>query len=99
MDQLQKHLFRYAITAAIFTLVIGTTFYHFIEKWSWVDSYYFCVVTLATIGYGDFVPKTIPGKIFTTIYIFAGVGIITTFISVLIQRWKYRVQSRNSKER
>ena len=94
MDQIQKHLFRYAISAAAITLASGTIFYHFVEKWSWLDSYYFCVVTLASVGYGDFVPKTVQGKIFTTFYIFAGVGIITSFISLLVQRWKYRVENR-----
>ena len=98
MNQIQKHLFRYAISAAIVTLTTGTIFYHFVEKWSWLDAYYFCVVTLATVGYGDFVPKTAAGKLFTTFYIFAGVGIITTFISVLIQRWKYRVEKRSMKK-
>ena len=98
MIHIQKYIFRYAIAATVVTLAIGTTFYHFVEKWSLLDSYYFCVVTLATVGYGDFVPKTIPGKIFTTFYIFAGAGIITTFISVLLQRWKYRMGKRRSKK-
>ncbi len=92
MDQIQKHLFRYAVAAVIIVLTVGTIFYHIVEKWSWVDSYYFCVVTLATVGYGDFVPTTIPGKIFTTFYIFAGAGIITSFISLFIQRWKLRIE-------
>jgi|SRR6185437_9924495 len=97
MDNIQKHIFRYAIAAVIVVLTIGTIFYHYVEKWNWLDSYYFCVVTLASVGYGDFVPKTIPGKIFTTFYILAGVGIITSFISLLIQRWKFRVEKREGK--
>ena len=85
MDFIQKHLFRYALIAVSVTLTTGTIFYHFVEKWSYLDAYYFSVVTLATVGYGDYVPKTVPGKIFTTFYIFAGVGITTSFITLFIK--------------
>jgi voltage-gated potassium channel Kch len=57
-----------------------------VEHFKWIDSYYFSVITLATVGYGDFVPHTNFGKIFTTFYIFIGVGIITTFISYTMRR-------------
>jgi voltage-gated potassium channel len=33
------------------------------------------------VGYGDFVPKTDPGKIFTVIYIFTGLGILLGFVN------------------
>ena len=60
-------------------LGIGTLFYRQIEGWSWVDSIYFCVVTLATVGYGDFAPTTDTGKIFTIFYILLGVGVLVGF--------------------
>ena len=34
------------------TLLTGTLVYHLLEDWSWVDSLYFSVVTLTTVGYG-----------------------------------------------
>jgi hypothetical protein len=40
---------------------VGTWFYHTVEGWSWVDSFYFTMVTLATVGYGDFSPRQ-PGE-------------------------------------
>lgn len=60
-------------------IIFGSVFYHIIEKWNWIDSFYFTVITLSTVGYGDFTPHTNAGKIFTTFFIFIGVGL---FIAV-----------------
>ena len=57
-------------------LAAGATFYHFVEGWRWLDSLYFSVITLATVGYGDFSPKTDAGKIFTMLYVFIGIGLL-----------------------
>ena len=98
MDLLQKHTYRYLFTAAIFILALGTVFYHFTEKLTWVNAYYFSVVTLSTVGYGDIVPHTNAGKIFTTFYIFAGVGIITTFFSAFMRRQGQRLEKRKERK-
>jgi len=62
--------------------VEGQTLY-----WTWVESLYFCVVTLTTVGYGDFSPKTTFTKWFTCFYILIGIasigvalGIVTSFL-------------------
>lgn len=77
--------FRAVAAIAAAALAAGVIFYHFTEHLSWVDSFYFCTVTLATVGYGDITPKTDAGKIFTSFYILGGVGIIATFASLLIK--------------
>lgn len=65
----------------VFTLLItGTVFFHFIEGWRWFDSFYYCVITLATVGYGDFTPKTDLGKLAAIIYIISGIGIFLAFV-------------------
>lgn len=58
----------------------GTVFFHLVEGWSWLDSYFFTVVTLSTVGYGSLVPATALGKIGTTVFIFIGIGIVATII-------------------
>lgn len=64
-------------------LLIGTIFYHQVEGWGWLDSLYFCVITLATVGYGDFSPQTAAGKIFTMIYILLGIGALVAVLTRL----------------
>ncbi|SEO29251.1 Ion channel [Salinihabitans flavidus] len=61
-------------------IAAGTVFFHHVEGWSWVDSYFFSVVTLSTVGYGELVPATTLGKIGTTVFIFIGLGIFAVVI-------------------
>lgn len=66
-------------------LVVGTLFYHSAEGWRWLDSLYFCVITLATVGYGDFSPRTDMGKLFTMFYIVLGIGLVVSIVTKLAQ--------------
>lgn len=83
---LNKNSYRIITLIALITLLVGTIFYHIVEKLNWIDSWYLSVITLATVGYGDFTPKTDLGKLFTTIYVLIGIGIIVAFTSSLIRR-------------
>jgi voltage-gated potassium channel len=93
-EEFNRRVYRYLLGFVILTLAIGTVFYHTVEHFSWVDSYYFCVVTLATVGYGDLTPHTTLGKLFTTLYIFIGVGTITAFITYTLRRHAERIEKR-----
>lgn len=77
---------RYIALIGLVVLGIGIVFYHSVEALSWIDSLYFCVITLTTIGYGDIVPKTDLGKLFTTVYVIIGIGIFAAVINYLIKR-------------
>jgi voltage-gated potassium channel len=71
------------LVAAANLLAVGTIFYSLIEGWAPLDAAYFCVITLATIGYGDLVPVTQLGKLFTMLYVIAGLGVISAFIGAI----------------
>lgn len=64
-------------------IVIATIVFWLVEGWSLLDSAYFSVVTIATVGYGDLAPKTAFGKIFTMVYIFCGIGIFLAAVTAL----------------
>jgi voltage-gated potassium channel Kch len=87
--------YRNLLFTTLVILGIGTVMYHFLEGWSWLDSFYFSVITLTTIGYGDFSPQTSAGKIFTLFYILIGIGIILSFVSTVFEH--YKEQRSNSK--
>lgn len=49
------------------------------------DSFWWTVVTLTTVGYGDFYPKTIPGRIISLIVMFIGIGVVSIINSSVAQ--------------
>lgn len=69
--------------SAVTALAIGTVVYMVLEGWSALDSLYFSVVTLATVGFGDLHPTTDLAKLFTIVYILTGLGILAGFVSEL----------------
>ena len=75
--------FRSLTFLVLVTLLGGTIFYTTVEGWSVVDAFYFSVTTLTTVGLGDLTPQTTIGKLFTVVYIFAGIGIILGFIDAV----------------
>ena len=58
-------------------------FYSVVEGWGIVDSLYFSVITLTTVGYGDLHPTSSLSKIFTIFYILLGIGVLMIFIEKL----------------
>jgi voltage-gated potassium channel len=71
--------FQVLLTLMVITLLSGTFFYAGVEGLRFLDAFYFSVITLSTVGYGDFSPQTDFGKLFTIIYIFTGIGLLVAF--------------------
>jgi hypothetical protein len=97
---LQKQVRAMAVVS-VSVLCFGAVFFHIVEHWKWLDSFYFCTITLTTIGYGDFVPTTDAGKLFDMFYVLVGIGIIATFANLLIKgsfvRRQLKVAKKNAK--
>lgn len=79
MDPLAFRL-RVFLLALLAVMVLGTIVFMTIEGLSLTDAFYFSLVTIATVGYGDIHPATQMGKIFAIALIITGVG---TFLGVV----------------
>lgn len=84
---LKDREYRELLLTTLLIISLGAVVYHYLEGWHWVDCFYFSVITLTTIGYGDFSPQTMGGKIFTIFYIIIGIGIILTFINTVYRHY------------
>ncbi len=68
----------------IFTILVFTILlYTFGNDYNLFDSFYFVVVTLATVGYGDITPNTFNEKIITIILIFIGILVFSTITGAI----------------
>ncbi len=78
-------------------VVIGALVYRYLEEWSWIDAFYFSIITLTTVGYGDFSPQTDAGKLFTIFYIILGIGMILNFINTMQSYYNEKKDIHNQK--
>ena len=83
---IDEHRYKILAGSALGLLAVGTVVYRLLEDWSWVDSMYFSVVAVTTVGFGDLTPSTDASKLFTILYILSGITIITTFLRMRMTR-------------
>jgi len=90
----QEALLRLKIGLVILTLIFifGSLGFYFLEEKAEtpLDAFYFTLVTISTVGYGDITPTTQAGKMLAITIIFLGVGsvfiTIPTFFELLVKR-------------
>jgi hypothetical protein len=90
LDVLRDRSTRPLLVYAAIVVGIGAALYHWLEGWSWLDSIYFVVVTLTTIGYGDFSPTTPLTKLITIFYGVNGVILLLILFDAVrrLRRWE-----------
>ena len=77
--------FRSLVIILVAIILLGTAFYSLVEKWHAIDSIYFTIMTIATIGYGDLAPTTPISKIFTIVMALSGIGVFVGIATKLAQ--------------
>ncbi|NPA64814.1 MAG: potassium transporter TrkA, partial [Epsilonproteobacteria bacterium] len=85
------------ILVAFTILVSGISLYVFEERsnpniTNLFDSFYWSLVTISTVGYGDITPQTKEGRIITMIIILSGVGLISFATSIIVSAFNERLE-------
>ncbi|NWT62232.1 KCNK3 protein, partial [Erythrocercus mccallii] len=81
--------------SCVSTLCIGAAAFSHYENWSFFQAYYYCFITLTTIGFGDYVAlqkdqalQTQPQYVaFSFVYILAGLTVIGAFLNLVVLRF------------
>ncbi|KAK8503317.1 hypothetical protein V6N11_013273 [Hibiscus sabdariffa] len=58
-----------ALGVVVLCIGIGLGVMHFVERLGWLDSFYLSVMSVTTVGYGDRAFRTLPGRIFASIWL------------------------------
>ncbi|MBW1705868.1 MAG: potassium channel protein [Deltaproteobacteria bacterium] len=66
-------------------LMMGTMGYMILERWHFLDSLYMTVITITTVGFKEVRTVSEPGRIFTVILIFIGMGIMAYTLGMVAQ--------------
>ncbi|XP_072308944.1 potassium channel subfamily K member 15-like [Eucyclogobius newberryi] len=77
------------------TLCIGAAAFSHFEGWSFFNAFYYCFITLTTIGFGDFVAmqkkdalqRRHPYVLFSFIYILVGLTVVGAFLNLVVVRF------------
>lgn len=81
--------------SCIGTLCVGAAAFSHFEGWTFFHSYYYCFITLTTIGFGDFVAlqkkedlqEKTPYVAFSFMYILVGLTVIGAFLNLVVLRF------------
>jgi len=87
---------RIYLSILLCVLVAGMIGLMVIEQLSPLDAFYFLIVTIATVGYGDIHPVSPAGKILVIVIILTGVG---CFIGVAANSIEFIIDERERKSR
>ncbi|MEY4204232.1 MAG: hypothetical protein RL013_1936 [Bacteroidota bacterium] len=74
---------RVAIAWMALAVVAGMLGYRIIEGSSWFDSYYMSLITLSTVGFGEVIPLSHEGRVFTSFLVLFNIGLFTFSVSTI----------------
>jgi len=76
-----------AMSILVLLIVLGAWYFYNHEGWSKVDSFYFTVMTITTVGYGDLVPTHEASKIVTSIYSLISIPLVIFILGGVVKAY------------
>lgn len=102
---MMKRLSRSSVVLSLVPILVmigvGTIAYAFLEGWSLPDALYATIITITTVGYGDFTPRTMAGRFFAIFFTLSAIGLASYAISTLaavVIRWEHERVRRHIQE-
>ncbi|MDO5814468.1 MAG: NAD-binding protein [Methanobrevibacter sp.] len=74
-----------------FLFIYGIVGSHYIMKLNFIDSTYYAVITMATVGYGDFTPHTGIQKLFATTLAIGGVALLAYVFNIILTNFQEKM--------
>lgn len=96
MKLLTKLPTKYVTTGLILIILLfvyGVIGSYFIMGLNIVDSIYYSVITMATVGYGDYVPRTGIQKIFATTLALSGVALLAYVFNIMLTSFQEKMSA------
>lgn len=88
--------FIYMIYLSVILIFISSIMYSISEKVPFSDAIWWAVVTATTVGYGDFFPSTVIGRLAAVLLMFIGIGFVG-FLTSTITGFFDKQQKENDK--
>ncbi|XP_047476089.1 TWiK family of potassium channels protein 7-like [Penaeus chinensis] len=76
-----------SVLALLVYIAIGGALFIQWEDWSFFEAFYFCFITMTTIGLGDLVPERTEFMLVCTIYILIGLALTSTIIELVRRQY------------
>ncbi len=73
--------FQLSLAFLLSFMLIGIGGFMFLENLDVTEALYMTVITVTTVGFGDIVPRTDAGRLFTMVLLFLGIGAATSAVS------------------
>lgn len=77
------------VSTFVMILIIGTFMFRYLEDWTYIQSFYFSVTTVTTVGYWDLLPTNDKTRLWLSIYILFSV---TLYISTAAVLWNWYLE-------
>ncbi len=74
-----------SLLAVVTVILAGTIGFSLMLGLSPLDAFYFTIVTISTVGYGEIYPTTAESKVFASFIIIVGLGSITVFLETAVE--------------
>ncbi|KAI0210368.1 Two pore potassium channel protein sup-9, partial [Lamellibrachia satsuma] len=95
LDVSETNLIMISMNMSSLVLLGGAAAFSYWENWTYIDSFYYCFITLTTIGFGDFVALQKDSDLqkrpdyvaFSLIFILFGLTVVSAAMNLLVLRF------------